>query len=278
MEYTVLGDTVNLSARLMANAPPLGILVCENTHHLAKDEIRFEALTPIKVKGKTALIPIFKPTGKEVADAIGCPDGLHTKFPWRPESSFLGGRSKLTDLRNWMELVFIRRLLGETNAALPATGQVQRLSIGGSQRNTLGGAQARKSTASMSADLSHDAQIDTSLFSTGGPIVLCGPLGLGRIELCEYLVTKSVERLSSVPIFGTLGPRPNTRMRSVRELLKSSLAGLRCVDVAGTMPADDLQALKHLVPKELASDVWRAGPILAGDVDVDHDDMLLKRA
>merc|ERR1719379_2349093 len=31
MEYTVLGDTVNLSARLMYNAPPLGILADDAT-------------------------------------------------------------------------------------------------------------------------------------------------------------------------------------------------------------------------------------------------------
>ena len=35
MEYTVLGDAVNLSARLMANAPANGILVDEETRWLA---------------------------------------------------------------------------------------------------------------------------------------------------------------------------------------------------------------------------------------------------
>merc|ERR1719409_1592300 len=53
MEYTVLGDTVNLSARLMANAAPLGILVDDTTHSLAGKEISFQTLTPIKVKGKS---------------------------------------------------------------------------------------------------------------------------------------------------------------------------------------------------------------------------------
>merc|ERR550514_2620006 len=59
MEYTVLGDTVNLSARLMANASPLGVLCCENTSKLASRDVSFVELDPIKVKGKTAHIPIF---------------------------------------------------------------------------------------------------------------------------------------------------------------------------------------------------------------------------
>lgn len=41
MEYTVLGDAVNLAARLMANAPANGILIDESTKrhgsHVVKD-------------------------------------------------------------------------------------------------------------------------------------------------------------------------------------------------------------------------------------------------
>ncbi|CAE7590394.1 ADCY10 [Symbiodinium sp. CCMP2456] len=71
MEYTVLGDCVNLSARLMANAPPLGVLTDEETSRHSTGEIDFKPLAPIKVKGKTNPISIFQPTLREAAMAVG---------------------------------------------------------------------------------------------------------------------------------------------------------------------------------------------------------------
>eukprot|EP00820_Chromera_velia_P016442 Cvel_26024.t1-p1 / transcript=Cvel_26024.t1 / gene=Cvel_26024 / organism=Chromera_velia_CCMP2878 / gene_product=Adenylate cyclase type 10, putative / transcript_product=Adenylate cyclase type 10, putative / location=Cvel_scaffold3031:619-7739(-) / protein_length=677 / sequence_SO=supercontig / SO=protein_coding / is_pseudo=false len=66
-EYTVLGDTVNLSARLMGNAAKyakeeLKLLVCETTYKACKHRIEFEALEPIKVKGKAQAVPVYRPT------------------------------------------------------------------------------------------------------------------------------------------------------------------------------------------------------------------------
>merc|ERR1719160_1767008 len=60
MEYTVLGDTVNLAARLMANAGPLSVLVDDTTRGLSAKDVSYRALTPIKVKGKSNLTPIFE--------------------------------------------------------------------------------------------------------------------------------------------------------------------------------------------------------------------------
>merc|ERR1719375_757493 len=55
MEYTVLGDTVNLAARLMASSKENSVLTDETTQRLAKPNINFSALAPIKVKGKANL-------------------------------------------------------------------------------------------------------------------------------------------------------------------------------------------------------------------------------
>jgi len=62
-EYTVLGDIVNLSARLMANAQENGVLVCNNTHTISKTVLEFMGGKNIKVKGKSLPLKVYAPTG-----------------------------------------------------------------------------------------------------------------------------------------------------------------------------------------------------------------------
>lgn len=71
MEYTVLGDCVNLLARLMTTAPALGILCDEETIRRSTGEITYKAFVPMKVKGKTNSIPIFQPSLKRGVGHIG---------------------------------------------------------------------------------------------------------------------------------------------------------------------------------------------------------------
>jgi class 3 adenylate cyclase/predicted ATPase len=58
-EYTVMGDVVNLSARLMQASQPGQALVNQATYQAARDAFRWQALEPIRVKGKTEPIPIY---------------------------------------------------------------------------------------------------------------------------------------------------------------------------------------------------------------------------
>ena len=51
MDYTVLGKTVNLAARLEAAAPAGGILVAEETALLIQHEFVCKAVQPISAKG-----------------------------------------------------------------------------------------------------------------------------------------------------------------------------------------------------------------------------------
>ncbi len=51
MDYTVLGKTVNLAARLEAAAPARGVLVAEETALLIQDEFVCKAVQPISAKG-----------------------------------------------------------------------------------------------------------------------------------------------------------------------------------------------------------------------------------
>jgi class 3 adenylate cyclase/tetratricopeptide (TPR) repeat protein len=62
-EYTVMGDDVNLSARLMGSAKMGQILISEAVYEVVSSFFYFTELSPIRVKGKSNLIPLFQVDG-----------------------------------------------------------------------------------------------------------------------------------------------------------------------------------------------------------------------
>ncbi|ETB62314.1 hypothetical protein YYC_00915 [Plasmodium yoelii 17X] len=62
-EYTALGDSVNIAARLCCKAGNKEIYVDENTYNNCKHFIIFQSLISIKVKGKNKSIKIYSPIG-----------------------------------------------------------------------------------------------------------------------------------------------------------------------------------------------------------------------
>ena len=64
-EYTVIGDSVNLAARLMAAASPSEILVSKATIERAGSGFEARRLKPLQVKGKAAPVPVFRLTRAE---------------------------------------------------------------------------------------------------------------------------------------------------------------------------------------------------------------------
>ena len=86
-EYTIMGDMVNLAARLMQAAPD-SILCDTPTHDAAPKGFAFEKLEPIKVKGKAELIQAYRPLEQSLAPAVR----------QRSEHAIVGRRAELATL------------------------------------------------------------------------------------------------------------------------------------------------------------------------------------
>ncbi len=71
MDYTAIGDTVNLASRIENVAKAGTVLVSENTHRLARDYFHFSSLGKAQVKGKEKSVDVYELTGcTEVATRI----------------------------------------------------------------------------------------------------------------------------------------------------------------------------------------------------------------
>jgi class 3 adenylate cyclase/tetratricopeptide (TPR) repeat protein len=65
MDYTAVGDTTNLAARMQALAEPGTILMTDATHRLVSAHVRWESLGSVLVKGRSAPVPAFKVIGRQ---------------------------------------------------------------------------------------------------------------------------------------------------------------------------------------------------------------------
>jgi len=63
MEYTAIGDTVNLAARLEEVAKPGQILISENTYVMVEDIVKARLLKPMAIRGKDELIQVYEVLG-----------------------------------------------------------------------------------------------------------------------------------------------------------------------------------------------------------------------
>ncbi len=59
MDYTVIGDAVNVASRLCSNAAGGQILISESTHAAIGDRMAASRLDPIPLKGKTGLVEVY---------------------------------------------------------------------------------------------------------------------------------------------------------------------------------------------------------------------------
>lgn len=293
MEYTVLGDSVNLSARLMANAKEHGILVGEKTYELSREELEFNILAPILVKGKTALIPIFEPTMKPGAKITGIhPTESRVCFPWIPSSSLYGGDNHMLKLQTWRELIIVQRLLKETDKEIPAAhrGRNQRREVvsdtktgspGGSvglksyaKDDEEGAGGTRSANRNVRAGGERAPNVSVPIFESGGALVLCGGHGLGKVELLEYVANVAWTKYKLTPLIASSGVRPGEHVRVLSEFFKSLLSAFRRADP--TLPRDnDIKTIERVCPPDMLKMVGWLGALLGWEEDDETNFMMM---
>jgi len=63
MNYTAIGDPVNLAKRLQENAEAGQILLSQSAYQAVREHVRVRALKPIKVKGRSSTVPVYELVG-----------------------------------------------------------------------------------------------------------------------------------------------------------------------------------------------------------------------
>ena len=94
MDYTAVGDTTNLAARMESTAKPGTILLSENTQKLVKDFFELEAIGEIKIKGKEQLQKAFQLLG---TGSVGTRIGASVA---KGLTRFIGRKNSITTLMN----------------------------------------------------------------------------------------------------------------------------------------------------------------------------------
>eukprot|EP00931_Biecheleriopsis_adriatica_P090950 TRINITY_DN64859_c0_g1_i1.p1 TRINITY_DN64859_c0_g1~~TRINITY_DN64859_c0_g1_i1.p1 ORF type:complete len:1150 (+),score=235.68 TRINITY_DN64859_c0_g1_i1:159-3452(+) len=241
MEYTVLGDAVNLAARLMANAEANGVLIDEETSIRSSIELNTEALAPIKVKGKVNEVKIFKPSVAPPNEHIGVGPGGLIHFPWYDRPATMQGKSITREMIQDSLQTNVRKLCGLHEWR--GMNKIQAL-LGGEYDPEL-----HQKPACMPEYPGKKTPPSSSPFSQGGSLVIQGPTGVGKVELTQHAVVHAATHFNMVPIFGSMGPRVQDPERMGVELVRSCLGAFRHLDNA--LPADDLEALRQLLPANL---------------------------
>jgi class 3 adenylate cyclase len=70
MNYTAIGDSVNLAKRLPEKAEAWQILLSQSAYQAVKEHVRVRALEPIKVKGRSSTEPVYELVGLVGCDAL----------------------------------------------------------------------------------------------------------------------------------------------------------------------------------------------------------------
>jgi adenylate cyclase len=70
LQYTAIGDAMNVASRLVNLASPGEVIISENTYRYVADRIDATALPPVKVKGKADELKVYRVNGMRHARSI----------------------------------------------------------------------------------------------------------------------------------------------------------------------------------------------------------------
>ena len=99
MDYTAVGNTTNLAARLQSVAAPDEILCGDTTVTAARDTLTVQALAPVSLKG------ISEPAGRHLLTSAR----EHTNRPERRVTRFVGRADELAELTTYVDLLRQKR-------------------------------------------------------------------------------------------------------------------------------------------------------------------------
>jgi adenylate cyclase len=63
LQYTAIGDAMNVASRLVNLASPGEVIISENTFRYVADRVDATALPPVKVKGKADELKVYRVNG-----------------------------------------------------------------------------------------------------------------------------------------------------------------------------------------------------------------------
>jgi len=245
MEYTVLGNIVNLASRLMGSAeqlqPPREVICDQATKDRGTSEVEFETLKPIQVKDKADLVPIFFPKLARPSNSVGLTVEKTVRFPWYDHpfgGALASGRSETGSMQSNVEQLCGLKSWGGISTAKDLMG------VGFSRQ------QYQKDQIVAPGPPLGKAPAG-SPFADGGVIIIEGATGYGKVELAEHMVLTAAAQFKMYPMMGSMGPRPGGSLQLASEMLRSTLGIFRHLNPI--VPKDDKQALAQVVPSQLQS-------------------------